>query len=1132
MENTLLDNSERFRLVDCLRSLISDERCTYIRIATGYWDLPGTDLARNELEHFLQRGGRLDLLIGQEPQLRSYQLDSSQYDTNRFPDFYIQRDINRLSDSFQPIAQLLLRYCTFEDEESSSIRIRIYGQSDEEKQFLHAKCYIFTGSAFGHGIIGSSNFTQKGLEDNAELNYLECDSRLVAAQMDEIIQKKSHLVWFNELWEKSTPWNGIFIKDILQKAPVAKNIKREEPDTSHLSPYEVYIKYLQTQFGDIADASVTAQLNSYLPQDINSLSYQLDAVKQSFYILKRYGGFILADVVGLGKTIVGILIIKKFLEEANLYNRTPKVLIITPPAIQKSWTDTITLFDKDASNKIREKIEFVTTGSINGLSDNTEIDEENGLDNSDENVAFSYSDYGMIMIDESHNFRNSDTNKYRALDNLIDEIESRTGYVPFIGLLSATPQNNSPRDLKNQICLFERTPNNSRFSDVEGGKLDSFFAEKQREFDACRNSNSMKAQNSLKRLATEIREKVLDHILVRRTRTDIKKLYSEDAKMLRFPTIKGPNKLEYSMNPKVAELFMDTIDIILPPQDGTLSMNPHIGYYRYCAILFLRDEMVRKSYENRNLTVDTITERLAKIMQILLVKRLESSFDAFRHSLQNLLQYTKNMLTMLDEDCVFICPDLDVNAIFKKFDFNFPDIQAYIREKIKKKKRNNKEFHASDFTENYRKKLLEDVKIIDDLCKRWNDCHSDPKFERFIVKLETDLFNPAINNPHHYDKPRLVIFTEAIDTQKKLADYISEHGHNVLSISANNRADLQETIRRNFDANCPKNEQLDDYDVIVTTEVLAEGVNLHRANVILNYDTPWNATRLMQRIGRVNRLGSKEDFVHVFNFYPDKRSNAQIRLNEKAYAKLQAFHTLFGEDNKVYSEEEELTEVDFNRQFDGEESPCAVYIADLKEYQKKHPERYKFIKQQEMNDLGGVLPRTDGNALFYIMAEKHSGLAVQIDSSDQVSLLPPLSFMQKLKCDENAIYAGEKDLNRISQLTDWAKSEFEQSVYRSLRGNDSRKRINEAIKIASELAKKLHTQEAKEAIRKADRAVRAGNKHAIRMLEKYKANEDAGQMSLWGEDFDIEMWVASMFANIKTQNKVQYGETYLAIYNI
>ena len=122
---------------------------------------------------------------------------------------------------------------------------------------------------------------------------------------------------------------------------------------------------------------------------------------------------------------------------------------------------------------------------------------------------------------------------------------------------------------------------------------------------------------------------------------------------------------------------------------------------------------------------------------------------------------------------------------------------------------------------------------------------------------------------------------------------------------------MEEAADINFDANSKVKN--DDYDVLVTTEVLAEGVNLHRANVILNYDTPWNATRLMQRIGRVNRIGSKEEFVHVFNFYPTTESNDQIRLVEIAYAKLQAFHTMFGEDNKVFSELEELSEADFNK---------------------------------------------------------------------------------------------------------------------------------------------------------------------------------------------------------------------------
>lgn len=105
--------------------------------------------------------------------------------------------------------------------------------------------------------------------------------------------------------------------------------------------------------------------------------------------------------------------------------------------------------------------------------------------------------------------------------------------------------------------------------------------------------------------------------------------------------------------------------------------------------------------------------------------------------------------------------------------------------------------------------------------------------------------------------------------------------------------------------------------MIVTTEVLAEGVNLHRANVILNYDTPWNATRLMQRIGRVNRIGSKEEFVHVFNFFPSYEGNEQIKLAEIAYAKLQAFHTMFGEDNKVFTEAEELSEAGFQHIVDG-----------------------------------------------------------------------------------------------------------------------------------------------------------------------------------------------------------------------
>ena len=132
----------------------------------------------------------------------------------------------------------------------------------------------------------------------------------------------------------------------------------------------------------------------------------------------------------------------------------------------------------------------------------------------------------------------------------------------------------------------------------------------------------------------------------------------------------------------------------------------------------------------------------------------------------------------------------------------------------------------------------------------------------------------------------------------------------------------------NFDANYD-GEQKSDYDVIITTEVLAEGVNLHRANVILNYDTPWNSTRLMQRIGRVNRIGSREPEVYVYNFMPSAEGDAEIQLVHKAHTKLQSFHVLFGEDSKIFSDEESIVHYDMVKAIDGEESPLQPYISKL-----------------------------------------------------------------------------------------------------------------------------------------------------------------------------------------------------------
>ncbi len=166
-----------------------------------------------------------------------------------------------------------------------------------------------------------------------------------------------------------------------------------------------------------------------------------------------------------------------------------------------------------------------------------------------------------------------------------------------------------------------------------------------------------------------------------------------------------------------------------------------------------------------------------------------------------------------------------------------------------------------------REGLEKDAAILEELVAGWEALDRDPKLDEFLVRLKTELFDPKLN---HGDK--LVIFSEARDTTNYLTARLAEHGYTgVLTVDSTNRKERMPVVRANFDANAPVAEQASDYHIIISTEVLAEGVNLHRANVIVNYDTPWNSTRLMQRIGRVNRIGTTAPAIHIFNFYPTAR---------------------------------------------------------------------------------------------------------------------------------------------------------------------------------------------------------------------------------------------------------------------
>ena len=1020
MHNNLIDNSsDALSMQQYLKRCILAEGVDKIQIATGYWDIPGMTLVLNELKSFLEREETsFELLIGKDPYVYTSMIKNPKYKDATYPYDFIRTDIHDLEikEEYEDVIKLLLKYGG-----SSKIQIRIYTKnSKEEDEFLHSKCYIFSGSSHSFGIVGSSNFTKKGLLGNAELNYLETDPARITARPTHGSNAKGHICWFEEKWKLSKEWTQEFLEQIIKKSPIYIDIQKNTAQEFTL--YEQYIKLLQLQFGDVVDKNLGQEIESYLPAKVHKLDYQIEAVKRCISIMHEHGGFMLADVVGLGKTIIGTLIIKRFLSVPENDGRERKVLIITPPAIQSGWKKTIAMFDKDSDEKIAPYIDFITTGRIANVTeeDDWEENDDDSADSGEFVGTLQDKNYGFIVIDESHKFRNSTTFMYRSLDELIIKIGSNTGVYPYIGLLSATPQNNRPNDLKNQIYLFERNRNDSTLKKAESGNIEKFFADVNREYDLLINNRSNiteeERKQRLEAVSKKLRDCVLSDILERRTRTDVEKYYKEDMESqgLVFPKIVGPNTLKYIMDDELAQLFSDTMTIIAPNQNERLLTNEWLKYSRYRAIEYFVDPANEQKHTGRgNRGVNDVARQMATIMQILLVKRLESSFTAFTQSLFNLRRYTENMIRMWENNTIFVCPQINVN---QELDYeaktkkrggkvSFNDCVEEIRLKIQKltnqgrnERGQNAEYKRNDFKEEYYSQLKEDYNLISNLCDRWAKNSQDPKFDAFKENIKPELFNPEKNT-----SGKLVIFSEAIDTVQALARAVKAKGYKPLVITAANRDEMEKTIEENFDANY-EGEWKDEYNVIITTEVLAEGVNLHRANVILNYDTPWNSTRLMQRIGRVNRIGSKEPFVYVYNFMPSAEGDAQIELVRKAHTKLQSFHILFGEDSKIFSDEESIVHYDIAKAIEGEESPMQQYVYELKQYKETHPERYRQIEQT--NEGWEIAQATNGTAYFIVKAPRSAKLAINIhtaeDSQSKAQIISLLELLEAMRVDESA----------------------------------------------------------------------------------------------------------------------------------
>lgn len=884
----------------------------------------------------------------------------------------VKKDIND-SDYSKPVEDGILQL--IDDIIQKRVEIRAH-----PSRKIHAKIYLLYPDNFNQhtlnaaAITGSSNLTGNGLGISNDRQY---EFNVLLNDNDEVAFAKSE---FETLWEEA---KGTEITaDDIQKT------KSETYLVGDVTPYELYIKTLIEYFGDSIDYSI--ENNFDLPANFRRMEYQMDAVLDGYRKLIKYDGFFLSDVVGLGKTVIATMIAKKFLIENGISNT--KILVVYPPAVEKNWKNTFAQFDIDKFTK------FITNGSLSKILD------------TDNYNYWNAEEYDLILIDESHKFRNHTTGMFSEMQEICKYPRINKGKIEGtkkkVMLISATPLNNTPEDLYNQILLFQ----NPRRSTLPGvSNLTAFFAPRTKQFKELRAEKKLNV-NALLKLYEEIREKVLKPITVRRTRTDIEAISRYKADVEDFPKIKKPDKLEYVLDEALSKLFDYTVKMLIDKTDG-------LKYSRYQAIAALLPSIQDELYEQ----AERVSKSLAFIMKNLLVKRLESSFEAFRTTLNRFRVANERMIEMFKKGNIYIAPDLDINKLYEK-GFTIEEIEAKINE-AKETDPKNQIFKPEDFKPEFIDELLADQKILEKLVSHWNKIDHDPKLEVFLDKLQSEFFDNTRNVGQ-----KLVIFSESTDTVEYLKKNINRK--DVLCISADNRNKMFETIQANFDANYDKNKQQNDFNIILTTEVLAEGVNLHRSNIIINYDTPWNSTKLMQRIGRINRIGSVAKELYNYVFYPSAKGNKELKLINNSLAKIQAFHTAFGEDNQIYSTDE-IVDLNLDKLFEEGLPPEEInkelqYLELLREFRKRNPIEFKRIEKLSLRSRSGREARqvndkmlANGSLVFLKTQQLNSFYYVTDTSSEELSTLQALDFFKAEK--------EEKRIARIEQhhtQVDKAKQSF------------------------------------------------------------------------------------------------------------
>jgi hypothetical protein len=654
-------------------------------------------------------------------------------------------------------------------------------------------------------------------------------------------------------------------------------------------------------------------------------------------------------------------------------------------------------------------------------------------------------EYDLVLVDEAHKFRTHTNTAFTELQEICKMPRVETGNIPGfkkkVMLISATPMNNTPADLYNEILLFQ----DPRCCTIDGvPNLTSFFSPLIVEFKKLK-KNPNYDLHKFKELAEKVRDRVIKPITVRRTRTDIESIPRYNKDIQGFPKVAAPEMKTYEMNDRIADIFENSMSILVKD----------LTYARYQAIAYLNPEKSEGLYDNAQL----ISRSLASIRKNGLVKRLESSFYAFKTSIGRFRDANQYMINMFENDRVFIAPDLDINHLYD-LGLNDDEIEERLQLKAEENPK-NAVFKAEDFDPTFIQMLRADQQILEAMCADWEmvdvEGDDDSKFAKFNDILKHELFKKD-RNPGQ----KLVIFSESKDTVEYLQRRLNRN--DVLVIDSSNRTKLFKTIQENFDANYKKSLRKDDYNIIITTDVLAEGVNLHRSNIIINYDTPWNSTKLMQRIGRVNRIGSEGKNIYNYVFYPSRQGNQIIKLNQIALSKIQTFHSTFGEDNQIYSQEEiidrnleklftegmQADKGEFNEEIPFYEELRSLYLNNRREYNRIAKMSLRSRSGREARTVDGVTLSQD-TLVFLKTNMRKSFFRSSDESVEELSVIDALKYFKANTQEEKTERITHHHDHVLKALDEFHKLRGEEQISQATQAQQAGSALGAQVGMATNL---------------------------------------------------------------------------------